>query len=84
MNNFELQKLYGKWFLIAGMPYQHLLSQHCIDWEFIDGNPGSDLCRVLVSRTTRHYSDDELMASEYTYILPNVTEPAEWVNTYRK
>lgn len=85
MNDFDIRKLYGEpWYTVAHYHDADLLGRHCSRVRFSDSNPGSDICRVLVDRSSVEYDDGEVKNTQFWYLLPNETNHAIFIATPRK
>ena len=85
MSGFDVTKIYGeKWYLIAHYSQRHLYERHCTWSIHGDSNPGKDICRVSFERSSVKYDDGEVRVNQFFMLLPNETDPATFIDTYRE
>ena len=84
MVNFNASRVYGgKWYVAGDYSESHASNRHCTEVEYSDVHEGEDDCRMMASRTALTF-DGEVRPYQFIYMLPNITDPSNWVEDYRK
>ncbi len=85
MRDFDINKIYGgKWYVIAHFSEPHMADRKCTQMEYFDDNPGTDQCRVRVSRLSISTQDGEKLPRDFHYLLPDVMNTSQWIDDYGK
>ena len=80
MASVDLTKTFGApWFMIAHYSEAAYYERHCHTIRFMDGNPGKDVCRVLVNKTSVPYDSGVVEPVQFSFMLPDDDSPGTWI-----